>query len=186
GESFEGLAEALGGGDVYEGIRAILIADDGCTSAGGEPYSEDDIVTILRYPWTTVSTDQYAMDNSKVTLQVAADALSMQHPRGWGTFAKILGKYVREERVLTVEDAIRKMTSLQARFLGLQDRGLVKEGFWADLVAFDPHSVGNVATYGNPHLSPEGIPYVMVNGELAIDEGEPTGALAGKVLRLNA
>ena len=186
GESFEGLAEALGGGDVWEGIRAILVADDGCTSAGGEPYSEDDIVTILRYPWTTVSTDQYAMDNSKVTLQVAADALSMQHPRGWGTFAKILGKYVREERALTVEDAVRKMTSLPARFLGLQDRGLVKEGFWADLVVFDPCSIGNVATYGNPHLSPEGIPYVVVNGELAIDQGKPTGALAGKVLRLNA
>jgi len=176
----------LGGGDVWEGIRALLVDDEGYTSAGGEPYSEDDIVTILKYPWTTVSTDQYAMDNSKVTLQDAADALAIQHPRGWGTYAKILGKYVREEKVLQIEDAIRKMTSLPARFLGLQDRGLVKEGFWADLVLFDPGKVGSLATYGNPHLFPKGIPYVLVNGEVAIDEGKPTGALAGKVLRLNA
>jgi N-acyl-D-amino-acid deacylase len=185
GKSFEELAKALGEEDVWEGIRAILIADEGYTSAGGEPYSEDDIITILRYPWTTVSTDQYAIDNSKVTLQDAANALSMQHPRGWGTYPKILGKYVREEKVLTLEDAIRKMTSLPARFLGLQDRGIIKEGFWADLVAFDPDSVGCQATYENPNLFPKGIPYVLVNGELAIEEGKPTGALGGKVLRLN-
>lgn len=186
GRSFREVADALGDGDLWEGIRSLLIADEGCTSAGGEPYSEDDIITILSYPWTTVSTDQYAMDNSKVSLQDAADALAMQHPRGWGTYAKILGRYVREEKVLTMEEAIRKMTSLPARILGLQDRGLVREGFWADLVVFDPETVANLATYGNPHLFPSGIPYVLVNGKLAIDESKPTGALAGKVLRYNA
>jgi len=184
--SFGDVAEALGEGDLWEGIRALLIADEGYTSTGGEPYSEDDIITILSYPWTTVSTDQYAMDNSKVSLQDAADALAMQHPRGWGTYAKILGRYVREEKVLTMEEAVRKMTSLPARFLGLQDRGLVREGFWADLVVFDPEKVANLATYGNPHLFPNGIPYVLVNGQLAIDIGKPTGALAGKVLRYQA
>jgi len=186
GRSLEDVAETLGEGDLWEGIRVLLIADEGFTSAGGEPYSEDDIITILRYPWTTVSTDQYAMDNSKVSLQDAADALAMQHPRGWGTYAKILGTYVRKKKVLTMEEAIRKMTSLPVRFLGLQDRGLVREGFWADLVVFNPEKVENAATYGNPHLSPNGIPYVLVNGQLAIDENKPTGALAGKVLRYNA
>ena len=186
GKSFAEAAEALGEDDVWEGLRALLIADEGYTSAGGEPYSEEDIITILKYPWTTVSTDQYAMDSSKLTLQDAADALAMQHPRGWGTYAKILGKYVREKRVLTIKEAIRKMTSLPARFLNLQDRGLIKEGFWADLVVFDPKTVENLATYGNPHVFPKGIPYVLVNGEIAIKEGEPTGILAGKALRMNA
>jgi N-acyl-D-amino-acid deacylase len=181
--SLEEVAEAFGEDDVWEGIRALLIADDGYTVAGGEPYSEDDVITIMRYPWTTISTDQYAMDNSKVSLQDMAETLTMQHPRGWGTYPKILGKYVRDEGVLTMEEAIRKMTSLPAMFLGLQDRGIVKEGFWADLVVFDPDKVRCRATYGNPRLYPEGIPYVLVNGQLAVDQGEPTGALSGKVLR---
>ncbi|GAG37250.1 unnamed protein product, partial [marine sediment metagenome] len=128
-------------------------------------------------------TDQYAFDASKIGLQAAADALAMQHPRGWGTYPKILGEYVRERGVLSREEAIRKMTSLPATFLGLQDRGLVKEGFWADLVVFDPNTVRNRATYGDPFRRPEGIPYVFVNGELAVDLGEPTAALSGKVLR---
>lgn len=186
GASLNEVAEAFGEDDIWEGVRLLLIEDEGYTCAGGEPYSEDDIITILRYPWTPVSTDQYAMDNSKVSLQTMADALAMQHPRGWGTYAKILGRYVRDERVLTLEEAIRKMTSLPARFLGLQDRGIVREGFYADLVVFDPETVKNVATFGNPCLSPEGIPYVLLNGKLAVDEGKPTGALAGKVLRYNA
>lgn len=186
GKSLAKVSEALGEEDVWEAIRALLIADGGYTSFGAEPYSEEDMITILRYPWTTVSTDQYAMDNSKLSLQDAADALAMQHPRGWGTYAKILGKYVREERVLTLEEAIRKMTSLPARFLNLQDRGLVREGFWADLVVFDPETVESLATYVNPHVFPKGIPYVLVNGEIAIDGGEPTGALAGKALRMNS
>ena len=185
GGSLEEVAEAFGEDDIWEAIRALLIEDEGYTCAGGEPYSEDDVITILRYPWTTVSTDQYAMDNSKVSLQDAADALAMQNPRGWGTYARILGKYVRDEGVLTLEDAIRKMTSLPARFLGLQDRGIVRAGFYADLVVFDPKTVRNIATYGRPNLFPEGMPYVVVNGQVAIDEGKPAGALAGKVLRYN-
>jgi len=169
--------------DVLEGIRTLLIADEGYTVAGGEPYSECDIVTVLKYPWTTVSTDQYAFDASKVSHQDTADELGIGHPRGWGTYAKILGKYVRQERVLTLEEAIRKMTSLPALFLGLQDRGIVRKGFWADLVVFDPENVKNVADYGSPMLYPEGIPYVIVNGQLAVDNGKLTEALAGMTLR---
>jgi len=185
GRTFKEVAEHFGKEDILEGLRDLLIEDEGWTCSGGEPYSEDDIITILGYPWTTVSTDQYAMDISKISLKEMADALSMQHPRGWGTYAKILGKYVRKEGVLTIEEAIRKMTSLPASFLGLQDRGIIREGFCADLVIFDPDIVDNTATYGNPCLSPKGIPYVFVNGKLAIDNGRHTEALSGKVLRNN-
>ncbi|UCH57685.1 MAG: amidohydrolase family protein [Candidatus Bathyarchaeota archaeon] len=183
GKTLEEVAEAFGEEDVLDCIRELLIADDGYTLSEIYPYSEDDVVTIMRYPWTTISTDQYAMDNSKVSWQMTADALLIQNPRGWGTYPRILGRYVRERSVLTLDDAIRKMTSLPAMFLGLQGRGLVKEGFWADLVVLDPDTVGDRATYADPFMRPEGIPYVLVNGELAVDKGEFTEALAGKVLR---
>ena len=186
GETFQEVAEALGEDDFLDGVRTLLMADEGYTVSGNYPYSEDDIVAIMRYPWTTVSTDQYAFDASKIGLQAAADALATQHPRGWGTYPKILGEYVRERGVLSLEEAIRKMTGLPAMFLGLQDRGLVKEGFWADLVVFDPATVASGATYGDPYGGPEGIDYVLVNGALAVDRGELTGALAGKVLEHRA
>lgn len=183
GKTLEEVAEFFGEKDNLDGIRALLVADEGYTVAGGEPYSEEDIKTILRYPWTVVSTDQFAHDDSKVPYQKSADHLKILNPRGVGTYPKILGKYTREEKVITLEDAIRKMTSLPAQFLGLQDRGLVKEGFWADLVVFDAEKVKSNATYETPQVYPSGIPYVLVNGELAVDNGKLTGALAGKVLR---
>ena len=183
GRTFGELAEALGEEDELEAVRQLLVADEGYTLSGIYPYSEEDIRAIMRYPWSAVSTDQYAFDASKVGLQAAADALATQHPRGWGTYPKILGEYVREERVLTLEEAIRKITSLPATFLGLQDRGIVREGFWADLVVFDPDAVRNRATYDDPFRRPEGIHYVFVNGELAVDRGEPTANLSGRVLR---
>jgi N-acyl-D-aspartate/D-glutamate deacylase len=185
GNTLEQVAEFFGEKDILDGIRALLVADEGYTVAGGEPYSEEDIVTILKYPWTVVSTDQFANDDSKVSYQKSADHLKILNPRGLGTYPKILGKYVREEKVITLEGAIRKMTSLPAQFLGLPDRGLVKEGFWADLVVFDAEKVKSNATYGAPQVYPSGIPYVLVNGELAVDKGKLTGVLAGKVLRNN-
>jgi len=186
GKFLRQVADAMGASDIWEASRALLIDDEGYTCAHREPFSEEDVKTILKYPWTTVSTDQYAIDNSKVSPQAMADALSTLHPRGWGTYPKILSKYVREEKILTLEEAIRKMTSLPARFLGLWNRGIVREGFWADLVVFNPNTVENMATYSHPYLSPKGIPYVLVNGKLSVDEGKNTGALAGKVLRNNA
>jgi len=182
-KSLEEVAQFYGVDGIWEGIRKILIDDEGRTVAGAEPYSEDDIKTILTYPWTTVSTDQYAFDTSKTTQNLAFDALGTQHPRGWGTYPKILGKYVREERILSIEEAIRKMTSLPATFLGLWNRGLVREGFFADLVVFDPTMIANKATYSNPQVFPEGIKFVLVNGEIAVDDGALTSNLAGKTLR---
>ena len=182
-KTFKDVAEVLSGGDEQEGIRALLIEDDGYTVSGNYPFSEEDMFTIMRYPWSTFITDQRSIDSSKYSYQDAADRLAMEHPRGWGTYPKVLGEYVREKKILKIEDAIRKITHLPATIMGIPDRGLVKEGFWADLVVFDPETVGSRATYGNPFQFPSGIPYVMVNGELSVDNGEFTGALAGRVIR---
>jgi N-acyl-D-aspartate/D-glutamate deacylase len=182
GKTLKEITEFFGEKDILDGIRALLVADDGYTVAGGEPYSEEDIKTILRYPWTVVSTDQFAHDDSKVPYQMSANHLKILNPRGLGTYPKILGKYTRDEKVITMEEAIRKITSLPAQFLGLRDRGLIKEGFWADIVVFDPEKVKSNATYGASQEYPSGIPYVLVNGEIAVDKGKNTGALAGKVL----
>ena len=105
------------------------------------------------------------------------------HPRYYGTYPRILGKYVREEGVLTLENAIRKMTSFPAQRLGLLDRGLLKEGLWADVVVFDPETVKDKATYLDPHQFPEGILHVLVNGQIVVANGQQTGRLPGKVLR---
>jgi len=105
------------------------------------------------------------------------------HPRAYGTFPRILAKYVREEHVLSLPDAIRKFTALPAQREHLTDRGVIKQGMWADLVVFDPQAIRDVATYENPNQLSEGMSYVIVNGVPVIDEGRMTGKLPGKVLR---
>jgi N-acyl-D-amino-acid deacylase len=105
------------------------------------------------------------------------------HPRGWGTFPRYLAVYVRELGILSLEDAIRKFTSLAAQRLGLPDRGLLRPGMAADLVCFDPETVRDTATYEDPKRYPEGIPYVAVNGRLVVDDGRHTGDLPGRALR---
>jgi N-acyl-D-amino-acid deacylase len=105
------------------------------------------------------------------------------HPRAWGTFARYLGRYVRELGVLSLEDCVRKMTSAPARLLGLHDRGTLAVGKMADLVVFDPATVRDTATYEAPKRHPDGIPYVMVNGVLVKDGDRPTGDLPGRALR---
>ncbi|MEM3056215.1 MAG: amidohydrolase family protein, partial [Candidatus Bathyarchaeia archaeon] len=104
------------------------------------------------------------------------------HPRGYGTYPLLFERYVRDKAVLSLEEAVRKITSLPAGFLGLEDRGLIREGFWADLVVFDPSMIENRATYTEPTSYPIGISHVLVNGELAVDNGEFTESLSGRVL----
>ena len=104
----------------------------------------------------------------------------MVHPRNFGTYPKVLRKYVREERTLTLEEAIRKMTSAGATKLGLMDRGIIRPNFMADITVFDPLNIREKATYFDPKQFPEGIEYVFVNGVLTIEHDEHTGALAGK------
>jgi len=105
------------------------------------------------------------------------------HPRNFGTFPRVLGHYARERGIITLPDAMRKMTSLPAQKLGLKDRGVIRPGAWADVVIFNPKTVIDVATYGNPKRYPRGIEYVIVNGVLTLSRGKHTGAMAGKVLK---
>jgi N-acyl-D-aspartate/D-glutamate deacylase len=105
------------------------------------------------------------------------------HPRTYGTYPRILGKYVREEKVLRLEEAVRKMTSFPAQRFGILDRGLLRPGMYADLVAFDPEKVIDTATFEDPHRFPEGMPYVVVNGRVTVDGGRYTGMFAGRTLR---
>ena len=105
------------------------------------------------------------------------------HPRGYGNNARVLGRYVRELKVLRLEDAIRKMTSLPAATFRLEDRGQLRPGAWADLVAFDPATIRDTATYNDPHHYPEGIPLVLVNGVPVVKDAQVTGARPGQPLR---
>jgi len=105
------------------------------------------------------------------------------HPRHYGTYPKILGTYVREEKTLRLEEAVRKMTSFPAQRFGLLDRGLLRPGMWADLTVIDPATVAERSTYKDPHKFPSGIEYVVVNGKVTVDGGNYTGALAGRTLR---
>jgi N-acyl-D-aspartate/D-glutamate deacylase len=135
---------------------------------------EEDVKALLKHPLSMVGTDGSPLP---------ANYHRLVHPRNYGTFPKILRKYVRQERVLTLEDAIRKMTSAGATKLGLMDRGILRPGFWADVTVFDPLNVRERATYQDPIQLPEGIEYVFVNGTLTIEHDKHTGALAGIPLR---
>ncbi|OGP22774.1 MAG: hypothetical protein A2038_12600 [Deltaproteobacteria bacterium GWA2_57_13] len=135
--------------------------------------SEEDVKTVMRVPWVSVGSDGSALN---------VNFPGKPHPRSFGTNVRVLGKYTREEKVLALEEAIRKMTSLPAQVLGLRDRGLLREGYWADIVVLDPDTVADTATYENPKQYPKGVEYVLVNGAVVIDQGNHTGARPGKVV----
>jgi N-acyl-D-amino-acid deacylase len=108
------------------------------------------------------------------------------HPRYYGTFPRVLGKYAREEKLFSLARGIQKMTSITAQKFGLGKRGQVKEGYFADLVVFNPQTIIDCATWENPHRYPKGIDYVVVNGQVVIREGEHTGNLPGRILKRSA
>jgi N-acyl-D-amino-acid deacylase len=132
---------------------------------------------VLRHPMTMIGSDGYALAPYGILGQ------GKPHPRSYGAFPRILGVYVREKKLFTWQEAVRKMTSLPARFLGIRDRGLIAEGMHADIVIFDPVNVIDCATFSDPHQYPKGIEYVITNGAIVTKKGEHTGALAGRVLR---
>ena len=150
------------------------MAEDKALNGIGQAMHEEDVKALLKHPLSMVGTDGMALP---------ADNPYKTHPRSYGTFPKILRKYVREERVLTLEEAVRKMTSAGATKLGIMDRGILRPGFHADVTVFDPLNVRERATYDDPIRLPEGIEYVFVNGVLTIEHGKHTGALAGKPLK---
>jgi N-acyl-D-amino-acid deacylase len=151
-----------------------LIAEEGAFIPGvHHTMSEDDVKYVMQIPWVSIASDGSALNLKEP---------GKPHPRSFGTNVRVLGKYVREEKVLTLEDAVRKMTSLPAQTLRLKDRGLLKEGYWADVVVFDPSNVSDLATYENPQQYAKGVPYVLVNGTVVIENGNHTGARPGKFI----
>jgi N-acyl-D-aspartate/D-glutamate deacylase len=139
--------------------------------------SQPDVTLALQQPWVAVDND------SEGTSPEGLLGQSHPHPRAYGTFPRVLAKYVREEKVLTLEDAIRKFSALPAQRMRLTDRGVLKAGMWADVVIFDPATVRDRATFDNPNQLSEGMEYVLINGVPVIDQGKMTGSLPGKVLR---
>ena len=163
-----------------DGIDAIfdfLIRDEAGTSVAVFGMSEPDVVLALQQPWVSVDNDDSATSPEGI---LGADH---PHPRAYGTFPRILSKYVREEGKLSLPDAIRKFTALPAQREHLSDRGVIKQGMWADLVVFDPRLIHDVATYDDPNRLSVGMSYVLVNGVAVIEDGRMTGTLPGTVLR---
>jgi len=138
--------------------------------------NENDVKTIISHPLSSIVTDSWPTSPA---------AGGNPHPRTYGTFPRVLSKYVREEKLLTIEEAIRKMTSLPASRVRLKDRGLLKVGFWADIVIFDPVKIKDKATYQEPHQYPIGIKDVIINGGFAVENGKLTYNSFGKVLDAN-
>jgi len=165
------------GKDPIDTLMDLLVEDHGFTYCAVFGMSEPDIAFALKQPWTSIDND------SQGTAPDGILGKDHPHPRAYGTFPRILRKYVREEHVLTLEDAIRKFTSLPAQRMRLSDRGVVKQGMWADLVVFDPGVVRDLATFENPNQLSIGMAYVLVNGVPVVADGRMTDALPGKVLR---
>ncbi len=139
--------------------------------------TESDIETAIKYPWISFGSDASA----SATL-ADPNTAGMGHPRGYGNFPRVIAKYVRDKKVLTLSEAIRKMTSWPATRMRLASRGLIKEGCWADVVIFDYDKIQDNATYDYPFRTPTGIDYVLVNGQVVIEKGKHTGAKPGKVM----
>jgi dihydroorotase/N-acyl-D-amino-acid deacylase len=163
--------------DPLDVLMDIVIADRANTGRVTFSMSEDDVRTALAHPLVSMGTDSGAKAEDGIFSE------ERSHPRAWASTARILGKYVRDEKVLTLEEAIRKMTSLPASRMGLVDRGILRPGMAADVVAFDPAAVRDRSTYADPNHYSAGIPYVCVNGQLVVDGGRITDARPGRALK---
>src|SRR6267378_1998740 len=163
--------------DPMDALFDLLIEDHALTSVAVFGMSEPDVALALQQPWVSVDNDSSGTSPDGIL------GKEHPHPRAYGTFPRILRKYVREERKLTLEDAIRKFSALPAQRMRFADRGVLKAGLYADIVVFDPATIHDVATFDNPSQLSQGMEYVLVNGMPVIDHGEMTGALPGKVLR---
>ncbi len=160
-----------------DALLDFIIADHGQTGAIFFMMKESDMQAALKSPFVSICTDSGARATDGPL------AGSKSHPRGWGTYPRILGKYVRDENLMPLEFAIHKMTGLPASNVGLKQRGLLREGYFADLTIFDPKTVIDRATFADPNQYPLGINFVIVNGQLEVDKGQRTPAEAGRVLR---
>lgn len=165
------------GYDAMDTIFDILIDDGGFTEAAVFAMDESDVALALKQPWTSICND------SQGTAPEGILGQEHPHPRAYGTFPRILRKYVREDKLITLPEAIRKFSALPAQKMGFTDRGVLKEGMAADIVIFDPQTIHDVATFENPNQLSQGMDYVLVNGVPVIADGKMTAKLPGKVLR---
>jgi N-acyl-D-amino-acid deacylase len=163
--------------DPMDALFDLLIEDKAFTECAVFGMSEPDVALALQQPWVSVDNDSSGVSPEGILGEEHA------HPRAYGTFPRILRKYVREEKKLALEEAIRKFSALAAQRMRITDRGVLKQGMWADVVVFDPKTVRDLATFDDPNRLSEGMEYVLVNGVPVIEEGKMTGALPGKVLR---
>ena len=158
-------------------IIDLLIEEEDQVEMINFSLNEDNFRQIILHPLVVIGSDGWALS------PYGSLAEGKPHPRSYGTFPRMLGRYVREEKIMTLGEAIQKMTSLTASKFGLKWRGWLREGFYADIVIFDPEKVIDRATWEEPHQYPEGIHYVIVNGQVVIDRGNHTGLLPGRVLK---
>jgi dihydroorotase/N-acyl-D-amino-acid deacylase len=162
--------------DPIDTVFDVLIEDEAFTMVGMFIMSEPDVAMAIRQPWVSICNDSQGTGLEGVL------GKEHPHPRAYGTFPRILRKYVREDKLLTLEDAIRKFSSLPAQRMRIADRGVLKAGMWADVVVFDPETVRDLATFDQPNQLSEGMRFVLVNGVPVIEEGKMTNALPGKVI----
>jgi N-acyl-D-amino-acid deacylase len=167
---------AARGGDPVDVFFDVLLEENGSVPTVFFHHSEQDMQLVMKQPWTSIGSDGSAVSVDGPTSK------THPHPRYFGTFPRVLGRYVRELKVLTLPEAVKKMTSMNADKIGIKDRGRLVEGSWADITIFDPNQVIDRATFEQPHQYPVGIKYVIVNGSPTIDNAQHTGTLAGKVI----
>ncbi len=177
GHSIADIAKELHKDPADTAFDFVAEAKTGRVLAIYHMMSEQDIETALKFPWTSIGSDA-----GTALTPGGDDALGLAHPRSYGNFPRVIARYVRERHTLTLEDAIRKMTSWPATRMRLADRGLIREGLWADAVIFDYDKIQDRSTYEHPDATPDGIDFVIVNGHVVIDHGKHTGARPGKIL----
>jgi len=170
----EAARKVCGNDSLYSQINLVLtIQTNGGATAIFHGISEDDLQQFLRHPNSMIASDSGVRRLEE----------GVPHPRGYGNNARCLSRYVRELQILRLEDAIRRMTSLPATSFRIADRGLLRAGYWADLVIFDPEKIREHATFGDPHHYATGFSYVLVNGIVVVKNDEHTKARPGKALR---
>ena len=174
GKRIAEIAKLRGDADPMDTCIDLMAEESGNISGIFHTMSEEDVRTVMKLPWVAI-----ASDGSAINLE----APGVPHPRNYSTNVRVLGHYVRDQKVLTLPEAVRKMTSLPAQILGLKDRGQIKEGFAADLAIFDPARVRETNSFEKPKSYADGVPYVVVNGVVVIDKGQHTGAKPGRALR---
>jgi N-acyl-D-amino-acid deacylase len=173
------LAEVarLRGRSVQDTAMDLVVEDGSRVQVVYFLMSEDNVRRQIQLPWVSFGSDASSMTAGGVFVKTST------HPRAYGNFARLLGKYVRDEHVIPIEEAIRKLTSFPAATLRIKERGRLAPGYFADIVVFDPKTISDRSTYEKPHQYATGVRHVWVNGAQVLEDGEPTGATPGRVVR---